>query len=54
MVDALLKNGPRALGAARTLIHALSSGQPIDDATIEETALRITARRIMSAEARKG
>ena len=52
VVDALLKNGPRAQGECKALIRVVA-GQPIDDATIEETALRITRVRA-SAEGKEG
>lgn len=52
LVDALLKNGPRAQGECKALIRVVS-GQPIDEATIEETAQRITRVRA-SAEGREG
>jgi methylglutaconyl-CoA hydratase len=52
VVDALLKNGPQAQGECKALIRVVS-GQPIDEATIEETAQRITRVRA-SAEGREG
>ena len=52
VVDALLKNGPKAQGECKALIRVVS-GQPIDEATIEETAQRITRVRA-SAEGKEG
>ncbi len=52
LVDALLKNGPRAQSECKALIRVVA-GQPIDDATIEETAQRITRVRA-STEGREG
>jgi len=52
VVEALLKNGPKAQGECKALIRIVS-GQPIDEATIEETAQRITRVRA-SAEGKEG
>ena len=52
IVEALLKNGPKALGECKALIRVVA-GQPIDEATIEETAQRITRVRA-SAEGKEG
>jgi methylglutaconyl-CoA hydratase len=52
IVESLLKNGPRAQGECKALIRVVS-GQPIDEATIEETAQRITRVRA-SAEGKEG
>jgi len=48
----LLKNGPKAMAAAKNLI-ATVAGQPISAALRDETALRIADRRA-SAEGREG
>ncbi|MQY51345.1 enoyl-CoA hydratase/isomerase family protein [Rhodocyclus tenuis] len=52
LVDTLLKNGPRAQAECKALIRVVA-GQPIDDATIEETVRRITYVRA-SPEGREG
>lgn len=52
VLDSLLKNGPAAQAECKALIRVVS-GQPIDAATIEETAQRITRVRA-SAEGREG
>jgi methylglutaconyl-CoA hydratase len=52
IVEALLKNGPCAQSECKALIRVVS-GQPIDEATIEETAQRITRVRA-SAEGKEG
>jgi len=52
IVDALLKNGPRALAACKTLIRAVS-GKPLEAALVEDTAQRISAIRATD-EAREG
>lgn len=41
-IDALLKNGPNAMGACKALLRAVG-GQPIDETTIEETVQSATA-----------
>jgi methylglutaconyl-CoA hydratase len=50
--DALLQGGPRAQAAAKDLIRAVAD-QPVDDALVEETALRIAGLRA-TPEAREG
>lgn len=52
LVDTLLKNSPAALAECKALIRVVA-GEPIDDATIEETTQRITRVRA-SAEGREG
>lgn len=52
IVEALLKNGPQAIAAAKRLIAAVA-GRPVDAAVIEDTAQRITAQRA-SAEGKEG
>lgn len=52
IVDALLRNGPQAQAECKALIRVVA-GQPIDAATIEETAQRITRVRA-GAEGREG
>ncbi len=52
IVESLLKNGPRAQSECKALIRVVA-GQPIDEATIEETAQRITRVRA-SAEGKEG
>lgn len=52
LVEALLKNGPRAQGECKALIRVIA-GQPIDETTIEETTQRIVRVRA-SAEGREG
>ena len=50
--DCLLKNGPRAMSAAKELVAAVSSGA-IDQVMIADTARRIAAIRV-SAEGKEG
>ncbi len=52
IIDALLKGGPVAHGAAKDLIFAVS-GKAVDDALVEETAKRIADVRA-SDEGREG
>ena len=52
LIDVLLGNGPAAMAAAKTLIHAVA-GAPVTDAVIADTAARIAERRA-SEEAREG
>jgi methylglutaconyl-CoA hydratase len=52
IVDALLAGGPLAQAAATDLIRAVG-GKPIDDALVEDTALRIAQLRA-TPEAREG
>lgn len=52
IVEALLKNGPRAMVAAKELVARVSRG-PLDEETIRETAGRI-ARVRASAEGKEG
>jgi methylglutaconyl-CoA hydratase len=52
IVDALLAGGPLAQAAATELIRAVG-GKPIDDALVEDTALRIAQLRA-TPEAREG
>jgi methylglutaconyl-CoA hydratase len=52
LVDELLKNGPNAQAECKALVRVVA-GQPLDDATIEETVRRITRVRA-SAEGREG
>lgn len=52
IVDSLLKNGPQALAACKSLIGAVA-GRPLSAELIEDTALRI-ARIRGSAEAQEG
>jgi methylglutaconyl-CoA hydratase len=52
LAEMLLKNGPRAMAAAKDLIAAVS-GQPLDEALISDTAGRIADRRA-STEGREG
>jgi methylglutaconyl-CoA hydratase len=52
ILDSLLKNGPRAQAECKELIRVVA-GAPIDAATREETAQRITRVRA-SAEGREG
>lgn len=52
IVDALLRNGPNAMAAAKQLIAAVA-GRPIDAALIDDTAQRITRQRA-SDEGREG
>ena len=52
IIDALLKNGPNAMAAAKGLIAAVA-GRPIDAALIDDTAQRITRQRA-SDEGREG
>lgn len=51
-VDTLLKNGPNALGACKTLLRVIG-GQPIDETTIEETVQSATVIQ-SSTEGREG
>jgi methylglutaconyl-CoA hydratase len=51
-VEALLKNGPKAMGEAKALIRDVA-GRPIDRALIKETAERIAHIRA-SAEGKEG
>jgi len=51
-VDTLLKNGPNALGACKTLLRVIG-GQPIDETTIEETVQSTTVIQ-SSTEGREG
>lgn len=51
-VDSLLKNGPNALGACKTLLRVIG-GQPIDETTIEETVQSATVIQ-SSTEGREG
>ncbi|MEI7613620.1 MAG: enoyl-CoA hydratase/isomerase family protein [Betaproteobacteria bacterium] len=44
IIDSLLKNGPKAQAACKSLILSIA-GQPIDETTLEETAQRIDAVR---------
>ena len=52
VVSHLLKGGPRAIAAAKRLVHDLA-GRPIDQGLIDETARRIAALRA-TPEAREG
>lgn len=52
IVDALLANGPRALGECKALIRAVA-GRPVTDELVEDTAARI-ARVRASDEGREG
>jgi methylglutaconyl-CoA hydratase len=52
ILDSLLANGPQAQAECKTLIRIVA-GQPIDEATIAETAQRITRVRA-SPEGREG
>lgn len=52
LIDELLKGGPAALAAAKSLIFAVSR-QPTGEAVVEDTAKRITATRA-SEEGREG
>ncbi len=52
LVDALLANGPRALGECKALIRAVA-GRPVTDELVEDTAARI-ARVRASDEGREG
>jgi len=52
IIDSLLKNGPQAQAECKALIRIVA-GQPIDEATIEETAQRITRVR-SSPEGKEG
>lgn len=52
LVDALLANGPLALGECKALIRAVA-GAPVTDELVEDTAQRI-ARVRASAEGREG
>jgi methylglutaconyl-CoA hydratase len=52
LIDSLLMAGPRAQGAAKQLIRAVSA-RPIDDGVITDTVERIAAARA-SAEGREG
>jgi methylglutaconyl-CoA hydratase len=52
IVGDLLKGGPRAIAAAKRLVHDLA-GRPIDQELIDETARRIAALRA-TPEAREG
>ena len=51
-IDAILKNGPGAVAAAKELVFAVS-GQNIDEALQQDTARRIAERRT-SAEGQEG
>ena len=51
-IDDLLKNGPNAMSACKTLIRVVSN-QPIDETTIEETVQSATVIQA-STEGRKG
>ena len=51
-LDTLLKNSLNALSACKALVHTVS-GQPIDEATIEETAQSATVIQ-SSSEGREG
>lgn len=52
IVSHLLKGGPRAIAAAKRLVHDLA-GRPIDQELIDDTARRIAALRA-TPEAREG
>jgi methylglutaconyl-CoA hydratase len=52
IVDALLQNGPHAQAECKQLLRVIA-GQPIDDATVDETLRRTTLVR-SSAEGREG
>ena len=52
IIDSLLKNGPGAQAESKALIRMIA-GQPIDEATVEETAQRITRVR-SSPEGKEG
>lgn len=52
IIDNLLKNGPRAQAECKALIRVVA-GQPIDEATIDETVQRQTRVRL-SAEGQEG
>jgi methylglutaconyl-CoA hydratase len=52
IVGQLLKGGPRAIAAAKRLVHELA-GRPIEQGLIEDTARRIAALRA-TPEAREG
>ena len=52
VVSQLLKGGPRAIAAAKRLVHDLA-GRPIDQGLIDDTARRIAALRA-TPEAREG
>lgn len=52
LVDALLKNAPRAMGECKELIRAVA-GRPIGDEIVVDTSARIAQRRA-SDEAREG
>ena len=52
IIDSLLKNGPGAQAESKALIRMIA-GQPIDEATAEETAQRITRVR-SSPEGKEG
>ena len=51
-IDALLKNGPNALGACKSLLRVVS-GQPLDETTVEETIQSATVIQ-SSTEGREG
>jgi methylglutaconyl-CoA hydratase len=52
MVGILLKNGPAAMAASKDLIRRVAAG-PIDDAMVEDTAVRIADIRATD-EGREG
>lgn len=52
IADAVLRNGPRAVAAAKALVHRVARA-PLDDALVEDTARRIAAIRA-SDEGREG
>ncbi|RMF10324.1 MAG: enoyl-CoA hydratase/isomerase family protein [Alphaproteobacteria bacterium] len=52
LVDAILKNGPGAVSAAKELVFAVN-GRPIDEALQDDTARRIAERRT-SEEGQEG
>jgi methylglutaconyl-CoA hydratase len=52
IIDALLKNGPRAIAECKQLISAVA-WKPLSDEVVEDTAQRITRLRA-SEEGREG